>query len=154
MAARTILIGLGNPIMSDDAIGLVVAQEVLRRLPGLEGDLSASGGFDVLDCIIGYDRAVIIDSMVTGKFPPGTVRRVDVETELATLRVVDSHGINFLKALEVGRVTGADMPDEVIIYGIEVTDPSTIGDELTGDLAAKVGDIVDEITRDLEDGEA
>ena len=154
MAARTILIGLGNPIMSDDAIGLVVAQEVLRRLPALDGDLSASGGFDVLDCVIGYERAVIIDSMVTGKFPPGTVRRVDVEPELTTLRVVDSHGINFLKALEVGRVTGADMPGEVRIYGIEVTDPTTIGDKLTGGLAAKVDDIIEEITRDLEGGEA
>ncbi len=154
MAARTILIGLGNPIMSDDAIGLVVAQEVLRRLPAIEGDLSASGGLDVLDCVIGYDRAVLIDAMVTGRFPPGTVRRIDADAGLATLRVVDSHGMNFLKALEVGRVTGADMPDEVIIYGIEVADPTTIGEGLTADLAARVDGIVDEITRDLERGEA
>ena len=151
MAARTILIGLGNPIMSDDAIGLVVAQEVLRRLPGIEGDLSASGGFDVLDCVLGYDRAVIIDAMVTGKFPAGTVRRVDPGGGLATLRVTDSHGMNFLRALEVGRITGADMPDEVIVYGIEVADPKTIGDELSPDVAARTGEIVDAIVRDLED---
>jgi len=124
MAARTILIGLGNPIMSDDAIGIRVAEEVLRLVPGLEGDLSASGGFDVLDCVIGYDRAVIIDAMVTGKFPPGTVRRVDVDPGLQTQRTVYSHGMNFLRAIEVGRVTGAE----------------------------KVGDIAGRIARDLQGG--
>ena len=153
MAARTILIGLGNPIMSDDAIGLLVAQEVLRLLPGIEGDLSASGGFDVLDCMIGYERAVIIDSMVTGKFPPGTVRRVDVDPELRTLRVEDSHGMNFIKAMEVGRVAGADMPREVLIYGIEVVDPGSIGETLTEGLAERVAAMAAEIARDIEAGE-
>jgi hydrogenase maturation protease len=138
--------------MSDDAVGIKVAQEVLRRVPGLEGDLSASGGFDVLDCILGYERAVIIDSMVTGKFPPGTVRRVDVDPELKTQRAVYSHGMNFLRAIEVGRVTGADMPEEILIYGIEVGDPTTIGDRLSEDIAGRIGDIAAEIARDLEGG--
>jgi hydrogenase maturation protease len=150
MATRTILIGLGNPIMSDDAVGLIVAEEVRKRVPGLECDVSASGGFDVLDRIIGYDRAVIIDSMMTGRFPPGTVRRVDADPELRTLRVTDSHGMSFLKALEVGRVAGAEMPEEVIIYGIEVEDPASIGEGLSEGLREKVGEIAGEIARDLE----
>lgn len=150
MAARTILIGLGNPIMSDDAVGLMVAEEVLRLVPELEFDLSASGGFDVLDCVIGYERAVIIDSMVTGRFPPGTVRRVDVDPELKTLRADDSHGMDFLKAIEVGRVTGAAMPRDILIYGIEVADPGSLGEEVSRVLKEKVGDIAREIARDLE----
>lgn len=150
MAARTILIGLGNPIMSDDAIGLAVAEEVLRRVPGLDGDLSASGGLDVLDCMIGYERAVIIDSMVTGRFPPGTVRRVDADPELKTLRVEDSHSMNFLKAMEIGRVAGADMPREVIIYGIEVADASSLGENLSESLREKIDQIAEEIAGDLK----
>jgi hydrogenase maturation protease len=138
--------------MSDDAIGIRVAEEILRRMPGLEGDLSASGGMDVLDCIIGYDRAVIIDAMVTGKFAPGTVRRVDVDPELQTQRAVYSHGMNFLRAIEVGRITGADIPGEILIYGIEVADPKTINDSMSPDLAEKVEDIAAEIARDLEGG--
>jgi hydrogenase maturation protease len=136
--------------MSDDAVGIRVAEEILRLMPGLEGDLSASGGMDVLDCIIGYDRAVIIDAMVTGKFPAGTVRRVDVDPELETQRAVYTHGMNFLRAIEVGRITGADMPGEILIYGIEVADPETISDSMSPDLAEKVGDIAAEIARDLE----
>ncbi len=150
MAIRTILIGLGNPIMSDDAIGLKVAEEVLRRMPELEGDLSASGGFDVLDCMVGYDRAVIIDSMVTGKFPPGTVRRIDVTHDLKTLRAAYSHGVNFLKAIEIGRAAGADVPGDIVIYGIEVRDPMTIGETLSEGLAEGVADMAAEIVRDLE----
>jgi hydrogenase maturation protease len=152
MAARTILIGLGNPIMSDDAVGLAVAKEVLRRVPGLDGDLSASGGFDVLDCMIGYERAVIIDSMVTGRFPPGTVRRVDVDPELKTLRVEDSHGMDFLRAMEVGRVAGANMPREVIIYGIEVADASSLGESISEGLREMIDEIAEEIAGDLRRG--
>jgi hydrogenase maturation protease len=136
--------------MSDDAVGIRVAEEILRRMPGLEGDLSASGGMDVLDCIIGYDRAVIIDAMVTGKVPPGTVRRVDVDPEIKTQRAVYSHGMNFIRAIEVGRLTGADIPEEILVYGIEVADPKTINDSMSPGLAEKVGEIAAEITRDLE----
>lgn len=152
MAARTILIGLGNPIMSDDAIGIRVAEEVLRLVPGLEGDLSSAGGFDVLDCIIGYDRAVIVDAMVTGRFPPGTVRRVDVDPELQTQRIAYSHGMNFLRAIEVGQLTGADIPGEILIYGVEVEDAMSIGEEMSETLKNKVGEIAAEIAGDLEGG--
>jgi hydrogenase maturation protease len=149
MAARTILIGLGNPIMSDDGIGLLVAEEVLRLVPGLEGDLTASGGFDVLDRVLGYERAVIIDAMVTRKCPPGTVRRVDVDSGMETLRITETHGMNFVEAIELGRACGADMPGEVIIYGIEVADPASLGDAVSGGLGEKVYEIAGQIARDL-----
>jgi hypothetical protein len=60
--------------------------------------------------------------------------------------------MDFLKAIEVGRVTGAAMPRDILIYGIEVADPGSLGEEVSRVLREKVGDIAREIARDL-DGE-
>ena len=149
MAANDILIGLGNPIMSDDGIGLVVSRRVHELLPGSELEMSTAGGFDVVDLIVGYRRAVIIDSMVSGRYPPGTVVRLESGSALRTLRTGHSHGINFLDAIDVARSCNAAVPAEVTVYGIEVKDPYTIGQEVSETLKESAEGIAREIAEDL-----
>jgi hydrogenase maturation protease len=149
MAANDILIGLGNPIMSDDGIGLVVSRRVHELVPGCELELSPAGGFDVVDRIIGYRRAVIIDCMVSGRYPPGTVVRIETGSALRTLRTGHSHGINFLEAIDVAKSCDAPVPAEVIVYGIEVEDPFSLGQEVSETLRESVERIAREIAEDL-----
>ena len=76
---RTIIVGIGNPIRSDDSVGLVVARILRERLAGVEGiDVAElwAGGLRLVEAMAGYDRAVVIDAMATGEKPPGTVRRL------------------------------------------------------------------------------
>jgi len=152
MATDDILIGLGNPIMSDDGIGLLVSIKVHELIPDCDLELSPAGGFEVVDLILGYRRAVIIDSMVTGNHPPGSVLRIDTDSTLETLRTGHSHGINFLEAIEVARSCDAEMPGEVIIYGIEVEDPFSLGQEVSESLLDAVDGIAREIAGDLRGG--
>lgn len=149
MAAIDILIGLGNPIMSDDSIGPLVSQRVHRRVSGFDLDTSYAGGFDIVDRILGYRRAVIIDAMVTGRCPPGTVARIDADSSFRTLRTGHSHGIGFLEAIEMARSCNAPVPSEVILYGIEVKDPFSLGNEISKGLRDDLDRITDEIVRDL-----
>jgi hydrogenase maturation protease len=151
MAVNGILIGLGNPIMSDDGIGIVVSREVHERLDGYDLDTSSSGGFDIVDRILGHKRAVIIDSMATGRCEPGTVVRINPDSPLETHRIKHSHGMNFLEAIETARSCGAPVPDDVVVYGIEVDDPFTVGSEISAALLAGLPEIVGEIVRDLKD---
>ena len=148
MARRSILLGLGNPIMSDDGIGLVVSEEVHRRLPEFDLDKSTAGGLDVVDRILGYSKAVIIDSMSTGRYPYGTVVRVDTEEQVETLRIGHSHGMDFIRAIELARSCGAAIPDDIVIYGIEVKDPFSLGEEISGEVFSHVDRIVDRIVSD------
>jgi hydrogenase maturation protease len=149
MAANDILIGLGNPIMSDDGVGLVVSRKVHELVPDCDLDSSPGGGFDVVDRILGYRRAVIIDCMVSGKCPPGTVVRIETGSALETLRTGHSHGIDFLEAIKVARSCDAPVPPEVIVYGIEVEDPFSLGQEMSGTLQDSVDGIEREIAEDL-----
>jgi hydrogenase maturation protease len=149
MAARSILVGLGNPIMSDDVIGLVVAGEVHKRLPDFDLELSCSNGLDVVDRILDHDFAVIIDSMVTGEYRPGTAVRLGFERSMRTLRASDAHGVGFSQAIELARACGAAVPPRIVVYGIEVVDPRSVGNLVSRAVSDRIGAIVDEIVRDL-----
>ena len=152
MRNKCILIGLGNPIMGDDQLGLIVAERVHKHLPGFDLELSCYNPLDVVDRISGYDKAVLIDSMVTGSFDPGTVKRVELDDN-CTLHCSTSHGLDLARALRMARACGACLPSEIQIYGIEVKNPFTVGEGLCAELTGMLDAIVDTIVRDMSRGE-
>lgn len=149
MAAKGILIGLGNPIMSDDRAGLVVSREVRKHLADFDFDLSCSSGFDIVDRILGYDVAVIVDSMVSGRRPAGTASRLDLDAGGATLRSRDGHGVGFAEAIETARSLGAPVPRHILVYGIEVINPFAVGDGISKGVVENLGSAAEDIARDV-----
>ncbi len=76
---RTILVGLGNPILSDDSVGIKVVGLVKQRIPehaGVEVVQVYAGGLRLMEAIAGYDRAIIVDAIKTGEQPAGTIRKL------------------------------------------------------------------------------
>jgi hydrogenase maturation protease len=150
MASNGILVGLGNPIMSDDGVGLLVCRRVHGSLVEYDLDLSCGAGLHVMDAILGYRRAVIIDSMVTGDFPVGTVVEVDPRSGVQTRRAGHSHGVGFFEAIDVARACNAPLPEEIIVYGIEVEDPFSVGERISDKIMNRVDEIVEFIVTDLK----
>jgi hydrogenase maturation protease len=78
---RTLLLGMGNPILSDDAIGIRLAgrlKERLKDIPGLDMVEDCSvGGFNLLEIIEGYGRLIVLDSIRTAGtiLPPSACAR-------------------------------------------------------------------------------
>jgi len=144
---KTLILGVGSSILTDDSVGLVVAGKLGERLAG-RGDVDVGvneeAGFSLLEESLGYDRLVVIDSILTGR-EPGTVMRLDLADLGRTIHSNSPHGANLATVMELGRQQNMDVPDEVVIYAIEVVDVLTFGEELTPALAARVGAIVDEI---------
>jgi hydrogenase maturation protease len=150
MAANGILIGLGSPIMSDDGIGLLVATEVHKRLGDFDLDITCGGGLQVVDIIQGYRVAVVIDAMVTGRFEPGALVRLELDTGIMTLRSGPSHALNFVEALEVARTCGTPLPETVVVYAIEVEEVRTVSDRVSKVLLDRIPEMTEEIVRDIE----
>lgn len=149
MAARNILIGLGNPAMSDDGTGLVVARAVHKHLVDFDLELSSAGGFEVVDRILAYHTAAIVDSMVTGEHPPGTAARLELRGA-RTLRTVGSHGIGLAEAISLARGWGAPVAGRILLFGVEVIDPFTVGGEVSPQVLAKVEAAACEIADAIE----
>ena len=145
---RTVVIGIGNPILGDDGVGIKAARELRDRLPEGSGidviELSA-GGIRLMDTMTGYERAVIIDAIVTGSGRPGEIFRLSPSDLLSTRNTVSTHDMDLPTALEMGRMLGIPLPSEVNIWGIEAQDIGTFGEELTRDVENAVPKVVEEV---------
>lgn len=153
---KTLILGVGSSILTDDAVGLVVARRLGERFSGrsdIDFGLNEEAGFSLLEESLGYDRLVIIDSILTGA-EPGTVHRLGLSDLGRTIHSDSPHGLNLATVIELGRTQGMSVPDDVIIYAIEVVDTLTFGEELTPELASRVDAIVGEIAAELAGDDA
>jgi hydrogenase maturation protease len=146
---RTLVLGVGSSILSDDAVGIIVARKIEERLADrddVDFGVNEEAGFTLLEESLGYDRLVIIDSILTGR-EPGSVTRYDLSDLGRTIHSNSPHGMNLATVMEFGRTQGMDVPKEVVIYAVEVVDTLTFGEDLTPAVAAKVDEIVETIIR-------
>ena len=127
---KTLIVGLGNPILTDDGIGVKVAYEVEKAL-SLQSPISnlhiteaSVGGLRLMEMMIGYDRAIIVDAFTNGADnTPGRMHRMtldDLRAISPTQHSASAHDTTLVTALDSGKEMGLHLPDEVVIYAIEV----------------------------------
>lgn len=134
---KTLVLGLGNPLLRDDSIGLRVAQELRGQFDG-DPDIEVSedywGGLRLMERMIGFDRAIIIDAILADS-EPGTIHLLSPD-DIPTQRSASAHDVNLPTALEFGRQAGAQLPpaSEITLIGIEAADVQTFDESLTPEL--------------------
>ncbi len=133
---KTLVLGLGNELLSDDAVGLLVAGEVEKAigLPGVEVKTTQSAGFRLVELLVGYDKAIVVDAIISDRAPAGEVYWLELADLVRPLRAVANHNIHLADALELGRKLNQPMPQEVKVLAIEVEDNLTLR-ESVGDVA-------------------
>jgi hydrogenase maturation protease len=148
---RLLLLGLGNDILTDDAVGLRVVHELRRSLAGhtsIDIRETTEMGLALLDFITGYRVVVIVDSIQTGRVAPGFLRELDAAS-LNQLTGRTPHFVGVSETLALGRQLGLAMPEQVKIFAIEVEDPFTLGTAMTPALQAALPGIVARIAAAL-----
>jgi len=136
---KTLIIGLGNPLVTDDSVGLRVAAELkglLAERPDVEVTEDYWGGLRLMERMVGYDRAIVVDAISTGA-PPGTI---------------SAHDVNLPTALAFGRRAGVELPDDeqILLVGIEVEDIVNFGENCTPSVQAAVPRAVEDVLRALD----
>ncbi len=144
MSPKTLILGLGNPILGDDGVGWKVAEAVqvltARREPPVEIDFAALGGLSLMERVLGYSHVILIDCMETGAEPVGTVKVLALP-ELANPSAghsASAHDTSLLTALETARTMGADVPARVDVVAIEAKATYEFSEELSPEVAAAV----------------
>jgi hydrogenase maturation protease len=147
----TVVIGVGNPVIADDALGIEVVRRLRRQLADQSGVTVAevyNGGLDLMEAMIGYDRAFVVDAMVAG-CAPGTIHRLVVEEVATTRNSSTTHNGSLSAALELGRLAGVKLPGVVRIWAVEAGDVTTFCEELTPEVERAVPVVAAEILREL-----
>lgn len=131
--ADIVVVGLGSPIMCDDAVGLRVSEAIeAMGLEGVDCCQEAVGGLDILPVIHGYRMAIIVDAIQTMQYGPGTVLLFGEEDFDSTVAESATHDVNLPTALKIGRRMDPDiMPESVRFVAIEVEDIKTVTETMT-----------------------
>ncbi len=137
---KTLVVGLGNPILGDDGVGWHVVEEVGRLRPYQEVAFLSLGGLSLMERLIGYDWVILVDALQTGNGRIGSVVVCGLN-ELPNLNsghTTAAHDTSLQTALDLGQQMGAKLPDEIIIVGIAAEQVYDFSDELTPTIAEAV----------------
>jgi hydrogenase maturation protease len=152
---KTLLLGMGNPILSDDSIGVRLAGDLGRALdgtPGLDVVPECSvGGLGLIDVLAGYDRVVVVDSIRTRGGRPGDWYRFTAESLRETMNLRNVHDANFATALALGRRLGHALPsdEEIHVFAIEVEENAEFSDSLSPFLARAYPEILSGLLEEI-----
>jgi hydrogenase maturation protease len=152
--SRVLVLGLGNDMLTDDAVGLHVARAAGARLAGRTDAVvreTMEMGLALLDEIVGVESLVVVDAIQTGRAPAGRIHEFG-SGELEGRRLSAPHFLGVGETLFLGGRLGLPMPRRVRVVAVEVEDPFTLGKGMTAaveaavqDAAARVVGLVDEL---------
>jgi hydrogenase maturation protease len=138
---RVLVVGLGNAILRDDAVGVRLARGFRQRWesrPGSKIDLRfveecSVGGLTLVEQLVGYDRVVVLDSIRTRDGRPGDWYSFTASTLRSTMNLSGVHDVNFATALELGRRSGLALPpdDQILIFAVEIEDNLTFDERMS-----------------------
>ena len=138
---KTIILGIGNSILSDDGVGIHVVREVKKRIKNINitVDEAMTGGMNLLDLIIGYDKAIIIDAVKSKDDEHGFVRRIPI-SNFNTMHSCNPHDVSLIEAIEMAKKLGEKrIPKQIIIIGIMMKElPCEFGEILSDEIQATV----------------
>ena len=99
---KTLLLGMGNPILCDDAVGVRLARDIGSTLAGVPNlnvvEECSVGGLNLLDVLKGYERAIVLDSIETSGGVAGRWHRFGLEALGDSLHLTSIHDVNFATA--------------------------------------------------------
>jgi hydrogenase maturation protease len=152
MKKPVVVIGLGNPLMSDEGAGVRVVQRLLDsadRFPSVDFADAGTGGMSILHLIRGRDKAIFIDCARMGE-EPGTIRKFTPQEIKSTKALAHQslHEADLIRIIDLAGQLG-QCPAEIVIFGIE---PEVVGSgiELSETLASKFEHYVSIVCRELE----
>jgi hydrogenase maturation protease len=154
-SGRTVVLGLGNPVLSDDAVGLAVVSALRKLLmtapiPGVDVLASTRAGFELIDLLRDYGRAILVDCVTMPDSRPGSVRRLSLDDVAGSSRLVNVHELSVGVAFRLAERMGIRMPTEIEILAVEAADTCTIAEGLTPAVEAAVDPLSCEIYEDLK----
>lgn len=140
---KTLILGIGNPILQNDSVGLRVADELDAMIadPEVAVDTAYTGGLNLLDCLRGFDKVILIDAVDDAK-QLGTISRYSL-SDLPTGHSCNLHDCSLQEALQFARALGdTNLPKEIVIIGISVPRSEEFGEVLSPPVSEAIPQVV------------
>lgn len=122
---KILILALGNDIMGDDGAALAAA-DLLEKQYADEIDIFriSSAGFMLLDLLEGYEKVIIMDTILTTG-EPGKFRELTL-AELSGRLSTSPHYAGLPEVILLADKLGIKFPEVIKIFVIEIDEPFTI----------------------------
>ncbi|MBN1273284.1 MAG: hydrogenase maturation protease [Candidatus Aminicenantes bacterium] len=141
----TVLVGIGNDVLSDDRIGPYLARRLGKKL-NVSFCILPHISLDLLDYVENKDTVIIIDSFHRPDYPVGEIKQFQLSDLESRDNPTYSHGVTIPIIFEMGKKIGSPLPEKTVVFGINVSDNLTLSE----DFSEKIQGKIDEIARNLE----
>ena len=147
MRNRTLVLGIGSPIMCDDAIGLRVLQELHKKgIKGVDLEEACASGLDLIEIMLDHEVVIVVDAIIKSGKPAGTVMVLSPEDFSDTVHGTNPHEANVATTIELGRTLEPErFPKKVLFVAVEANDVFTVSEQMTPEVEAALGKTVDKV---------
>lgn len=159
MSKKTLIIGLGNPILTDDGVGVKVAYELGERIdleahPELTITEISAGGLRLMEAMLGYERVILIDAFYLDpeSTNPGKIHHLrldDLRSISPTQHSTSAHDTSLITALDAAEKMGYQIPSEFAIYAVEVENILEFSETPTPAVAKAIPIVVNQILEEF-----
>ena len=157
---KTLIIGLGNPILTDDGVGVKVAYQLENRIdlnshPDLTITEASAGGLRLMEAMLGYDLVVLIDAyfLKPDQTNPGKIHKLsldDLRSVTPTQHSTSAHDTSLVTALDAAEKMGYQIPQKFMIYAVEVENILDFSETPTPAVADAIPIVTEMIIKDLD----
>ncbi len=144
---KTLILGLGNDILTDDMIGPRLVHDLAQMIddPNVQFDTACCGGLEIMEYIKGYEKVVFIDAIRTRDGKPGDVYYFIPSDFRETSHLSSLHDVSFLTALKLGNTLNLGLPDDLHIIAVEIIEDMEFSEEFTPPLKERYPGILEEV---------
>jgi len=148
-----LILGIGNEMLKDDGIGpkLVRGLKHFIKDKNIDFVTSAVGGMETIEIMRGYEKAVILDGIMTKDGIPGTVYYMNYPSNMNTLHLSNAHDISFDMSVKLARKLKIPFPDTICIIAVEIIEDREFGESLTEPLQESYVDIFSTVAKTIRE---
>ncbi len=146
----TLVLGIGNLIMSDDGIGVRVVQLLAERFIFPSRVIVLDGGtlgLDLLPRLEGVERLLVVDAVETGEAPGTLVRLVGDDVPVVLETKVSPHQMGLKDLLAVAMLQGFS-PLEMVLWGVQ-PELIELGTDLSQPVASQLETLAEKVLSEL-----
>lgn len=134
---KTLVLGIGNPILGDDGIGCYVARELARKVisEDVAVEVVSLDGLALLEHILGYRRLIVIDAIITDTGVGQVYQLKPEDLKESTNLPALLHQVNLATTIQLGRRLFPDeMPEEIILFAVGIQGIANVTEEITAEV--------------------
>jgi len=146
---KILILGLGNEVVGDESLGLILVNELRNERVFTEADYACTytGGLNLLDYIAGFDILFVIDTTCGNECQAGTIHHYKPETYRETLHLSSEHDTSFLTTLETGKKLRLKIPGQIHVLAIEINRDLILEEKLSDIISGQYDKIRSEIIK-------